>query len=238
VEHIKLEILRSCKLFDELGDASLDPIARTSQFQNYPKRSSIFSADDEADGLRIILDGDARVFLTDPDGRELTLAIMSEGESFGEIALLDGMARSANVAAMDNVQCLFLPNHAMQQAMATDLVLMQCLVRSLCKLMRSNMDAISSFAFNGLAARLAELILELSHKYAEVNDGRAIFTRRFSQTDLGALLGVSREAINKRFKALQYDGLVEMDNNRIIIRDIERLKQRFSSEGRIREEIF
>ncbi len=237
MEYKKEEIVRSCKLFAELGDASLASLVTSSRFQKFKKGEVVFSADDKADGLRIILDGTARVCLTDPDGRELTLAIMGEGENFGEIALLDGKARSADVVALDNLKCLFLPNEAMKSAMKNDIELMQCLVQSLCSLMRHNMSTISSFAFNGLAFRLAHLIYQLSQKHADVVDGRAAFSRRFSQTDLGSLLGVSREAINKRFKALQYDGLVDLENNVIVVPDLDALKERVLQEEGLIEKI-
>ena len=219
-----LAIIRTCQLFDGASDECLKPLVSASSIKSYEKGVVVFSANDEADGLRIILKGSVRVSLGDSEGRELTLALMSEGECFGEIALLDGQPRTANVVAAEHLECLFLPGDVVQKAIENDPKLTQALVLSLCKRMRRNMETIGSFAFVGLGARLAQLLIELSESHAEVRGGKAQFTRRFSQAELASLLGVTREAVNKRFKALQYDQLVDLKNSYIVIPNIGELK--------------
>lgn len=225
-----MQILRRCNLFEDLDDKNLEPLAEASRYETFEKGESIFAANDNADGLRVILAGAVRVWLADADGKELTLSFMSEGEGFGEIALLDGRPRTANATAADSVHCLFLPKKAVEHAMDNDPVLTRKLIGSLCKLMRRNLDTISSFAFIGLPARLIQLILDLSKEHARTDGDCVTFTRRFSQSDLANLLGVTREAINKRLKALQFDGLIEFQDNRLVIPDLPSLQERLSTE--------
>jgi len=213
----KDEILRSCYLFAEAEASSLDPLVAASSFQSYQHKTEIFAAQDEADGLRIVLSGQVRVWLADRDGREFTLRFMQPGDTFGEIAMLDGLPRTATASAVENTTCLFLPSEAMVQAMETDIALARCLIHSLCELMRRNLGTISSFAFVGLYERLVHLLHELAHDHATFQDGGAVFARKFSQTELALLLGVSREAVNKRFKVMVNDGLVQVKRGYITI---------------------
>lgn len=222
----KEQVLRSCFLFSELSAESLAPIVEAARIETFRRGAQIFAADDQADGLRIVLSGQVRIWMADPDGRELTLSFLGEGDPFGEIALLDGMARTAHATAVEATECLFLHQAAMEKALENDPSLARELILSMCELMRRNLETISSFAFVGLDARLAQVLYALAFDHADMANGAARFTRKFSQTDLGQLLGVTREAVNKRFKVLESDGLVVMNAGHMEIPDMQALGER------------
>jgi CRP-like cAMP-binding protein len=73
---------------------------------SYPARATIFSQGDASDGLYLVMKGMALVFKTDEQGNERTVAIVTEGQSFGELGLLVGTARNATVAAGLDVKLL------------------------------------------------------------------------------------------------------------------------------------
>lgn len=222
----KIEIIRDCYLFAGVDPKCLEPLARASSIRRYESGRVIFQRDDEADGLRVILSGEVRIWIADSQGREFTLAFMGEGDPFGEIALLDGLKRTANAASIETTDCLFLPTRAVEIALARDALFARQLVYSLCETIRINLATINSFAFVGLDARLAGKLHELALDHAEIEGGAARFSRQFSQTDLAQLLGVSREAVNKQFRALKHDGLVLQDSGRLTITDLGALAAR------------
>ncbi len=219
-EHI--ETLRQCYLFAELTEDSLAPLAAATSVQSYHRKHPIFAAQDEADGLRIVLLGQVRIWLADEEGHELTLSFMGAGDAFGEIALLDGLPRSANATAQEPTECLFSPAVALENALSTYPRLARHLIHSICEIMRRNLGTISSFAFVGLDARLARLLHELALDHASL-DGPAA---AFSQTDLALLLGVTREAVNKRLKILERDGLVRVKGGLMVLPDLAALAAR------------
>ena len=92
--------------------------------------------------------------------------------------------------------------------------------------MRRNLGTISGFAFEGLDARLAQMIYNLAFDHAELDGEKARFQRKFSQTDLAQLLGVTREAVNKRFKALEAEGLVLVEGGFMVVQDMQALAER------------
>lgn len=219
-------VLRSCFLFADTSADSLKPIVDASRIETHRRGAQIFAADDPADGLRIILSGQVRIWMADADGRELTLSFLGEGDPFGEIALLDGMPRTAHASAVEVTECLFLHSSAMETALEDDPGLARELILSMCELMRRNLETISSFAFVGLDARLAQVLYALAFDHAEIDGGVAKFTRKFSQTDLAQLLGVTREAVNKRFKVLEGDGLVVVNSGHMELPDMQALGER------------
>lgn len=104
------------------------------------------------------------------------------------------------------------------------------LIYSLCELNRRNLETISSFAFSNLDIRLSKLLCELAVDHANIDGNRAVFSRKFSQTDLALLLGVTREAVNKRFKSLEQEGLVEVDKSVLVLPNFQELSARSVSD--------
>lgn len=222
----KLDIMRSCYLFTDADEDSLRPLVQASYTKSHQRGTDVFSLNDEADGLRIIISGRVRIWIADQDGKQLTLAFMQPGDTFGEIALLDGLQRTANATAVEDTVCFFLPAAKLNDALARDLTLARSLIYGLCELMRQNLGTISSFAFVGLDARVAQLLQDLALDCATISGGEAVFTRHFSQTDLALLLGVSREAVNKRLKALEREGLIQFRGAALVVPDLAALAGR------------
>jgi CRP-like cAMP-binding protein len=225
------EAVGRCYLFAEAEPRSLDALASACRPMRHPGGQSLFAAGDEADGLRIVLDGAVRIWISDAEGRELTLALMEEGDAFGEIALLDGLPRTASAVTLGETACLFLPARAFDDALSRDPGLARHLIRTLCELLRQNLDAVSALAFMGLGGRLAQKLHELALTYGDFDGTGARLGRRFSQTDLAHMLGVTREAVNKRFKALAHDGLVRQEAGRMVIPDMAALAARAQAEA-------
>jgi CRP-like cAMP-binding protein/rhodanese-related sulfurtransferase len=102
----KLNILMKCEIFRDLPKDALDAIARATQYQVAPQHTIISREGDPAERLYIISSGRVRIFRRSEEGREIDLAIQGPGEVFGEMALLTGEPRSADVEALDEVHLM------------------------------------------------------------------------------------------------------------------------------------
>jgi len=231
IDDERAAILRRCHLFAALAPDSLAPLARASSIRVTERGAGIFAAGDAVDGLRVVVSGQVRLWIADREGRELTLIFAEPGDPFGEIALLDGLPRSAAATATETTRCLFLPARAVEAALAADPAFARHLILSLCDVLRRNADTISGFAFSGLDARLARRLYDLAHDHAEITGQSARFIRHFSQTDLAQLLGVTREAVNKKLRALEHDGLVLRTGASLILPDLPALAARAEIES-------
>ena len=221
-----LETIRRCHLFSGADATSHAALAQASRKVRLRRGGTLFVQGDEPDGLYMVLSGLIRIWISDAEGRELTLALLEPGEVFGEIALLDGLPRSANATAIEASECLLTPAAAFSEVLGQDHQLAIHLIELLCEMLRRNNEAIGAFAFLGLDGRLAQKLLELAMAHAVQEDGAARFTRRFSQTDLAQMLGVSREAVNKRLSIFAHDGLVVQSDGVFEIPDLSALSAR------------
>ena len=229
------EQVRGCYLFAGASDHTLAILAQASRQAVNAKGNAIFMAGDEADGVHVVLSGLVRIWIADAEGRELTLALVEPGETFGEIAMLDGLPRSANATALEKTECLITPTSALDAALEADALLARHLIQLLCELLRRNTEAMGAFAFLGLDGRLAQKLHDLALSHAVIEGQRASFQRRFSQTDIANMLGVTREAVNKRLSALAHDGLITQTDGAITIPDLAGLAARAQSAAGLAE---
>ncbi|EAV41842.1 cAMP-binding protein - catabolite gene activator and regulatory subunit of cAMP-dependent protein kinase [Roseibium aggregatum IAM 12614] len=227
------DVIRECYLFSNIDEGSLDLLTRLSTIARYEAESAIFAAGDEPDGLRVIITGSIRIWISDAEGRELTLALLEPGDPFGEISVLDKLPRTANASALANSECLFLPKDAMEIALDKSPQFAHHLIQLLCEILRRNTEAMGAFAFLGLDGRLAQKLLDLALSYADLKDDGAKFKRKFSQNELAHMLGVTREALNKRLNALAHDGLITLTNGLISIPNLEALATRARAAERL-----
>src|SRR5688572_32496046 len=95
-------VLRHNYLFRGLSDATLDGLAALAGKRTYYKGSVIFSQGDQGDALFGVASGRVRISASASGGREVFLNIMEPGDTFGEIAVMDGLPRTANAIAIDD----------------------------------------------------------------------------------------------------------------------------------------
>ena len=227
--------IRKCHLFTGADEASVAALARASRFVRFRSRQVLFMAGDPPDGLYVLQSGLVRIWIADEDGRELTIALMEPGDPFGEIALLDGLPRTANATALEATECLVTPPSALDAALDGNLALARHLIDLLCEQLRRNTQEMGAFAFLALDSRLAKKLHDLAVAHGEIDGGAARFTRKFSQSDLAQMLGVTREAVNKRLSAFAHDGLILRDGGETTVPDLAALAARArAGEGIVR----
>ena len=110
-----------------------------------------------------------RVSAVSGDGREVTLRIMEAGTFLGEIALLDGRERSADVTAMTDSLLLVVERAAFLPFLSARPGLMLRLMELLCDRLRRSTAALEDVALSSLSSRLARLLLELAAQHERVN---------------------------------------------------------------------
>lgn len=121
---------------------------------------------------------------------------------------------------------MFLPKSVVDDTLEQDPAFGRHVIQLLCEILRRNTDVLGGFAFQGLDARLARVIFDLATAHGVVEADELCLTRKFSQTDLGQMLGVTREAINKRLMSLVHDGLLRLVDWHIVVPDLDGLRER------------
>lgn len=101
--------LESCKLFSALSAQELDQLRGVTRELAFPAGRQIFSEGDAGDGIYIVKSGAVRIFATVGDKSRHPISLISPGESFGEMAVVDNQPRSAAAIAEEDSAVFFIP---------------------------------------------------------------------------------------------------------------------------------
>jgi CRP-like cAMP-binding protein len=214
-------ILRQVPLFAELSDEELGSLGTALRRRRFARGEVIFLAGDPGDALYVIESGRVKIVLSSPDGKEVVLALLGPTEFFGDLALLDGEPRSADaITAEDTTTALLSRTDFLRFVEARPSVASR-LLAILSRRLRRNAQIIQDASFAGVAARLARVLVELA---TPSGDGRLVIRQRLTQGDLAAMVGASRESVNKTLRAWEQEGLVERQPDQaLVLRDPQRL---------------
>jgi CRP-like cAMP-binding protein len=208
--------LRRVPLLEALGREHLEEIARLGRRGEFGAGQIIFQQGDRGEALFIIASGLVRVFTLGDDGSEATIALLSEGESLGELALIDGGLRSASAMALEATSTVTITRDDfrdwLERTPAASLALLETLSA---RVRRTNQD-LTDLVLLDLSERLARRLLAL----ADAANGESI---RMTQAELGVRLGVTREAVNKQLRALERTGALTLGRGSITVRDVDAL---------------
>lgn len=218
-----LELLRRVPLFSELSETELGRIADVAIPRSYPKGVRVFHEGDRSDACYIVRSGDLRVTREHPDGRAITLATLGAGDIFGELAMLDGEARSASVEALSECELLALPAGDVRRLLSEAPDTTVKLVIALTRRLREANERLARQSFQTVPSRVAGVLLQLISDESPL-EGRDGVTIRMTQADLAQLAGTSRESVSRFLATLERAGVVRVGRGRVTVLEPRRLR--------------
>jgi CRP-like cAMP-binding protein len=218
------EVLRAVPLFAVLGEDGLTAAARAGLTRTYGAGQIICHQGDPGDRLYVVLHGLVKVVFTSERGNEIVLRTLGDAEVFGELALLDGSPRSASVVAVESTQVFMLLRDRLLELMRQHPRLADEFLRMLGQLVRRLTEQAGDLVFLDLPGRLAKLLLQLAGQRGTA--GRPVLDRGLTQSDLAAMIGASRPAVNRALQSLASRGYLTVHGQAIKLRDLEGLRRR------------
>jgi CRP/FNR family transcriptional regulator len=216
-------LLQRVPLFSQLSGEDLDEISRVAVPRSYPKGVRVFHEGDHSDACYIVRSGDLRVTREHPDGRAIALATLGPGDIFGELAMLDGEARSASVEALTECQLLALPAADVRRLLRGSSEITVKLVFALTRRLREANERIARQSFQTVPSRVAGVLSQLTAEEAPLQ-GREGVTIRMTQADLAQLAGTSRESVSRFLAVLERAGVVHVGRGRVTVLEPRRLR--------------
>ncbi len=200
--------------FDEFSRHWADRSGRFAHEKSLPKGSLLFSQGDESDGLFIIKDGRAKVYISDDSGKEMVIAILGPGEVVGEIASLDGEVRTASVAALEPSTVLHIAQSDFKAFLAENHELAFEIIQVLTRRIRSYAASVSNLAFKNVYERIVTVLEQNS---GEHEDGTRVVKGAFTHQDFADMVGSSREMVSRVFSELTKGEYISTDHRVITI---------------------
>jgi CRP/FNR family transcriptional regulator, cyclic AMP receptor protein len=220
-----VETLRKTDLFSALDDDALDALAAAGRPRTFRRGQYVFYQDDPGDTLLVVCAGMVKVIFSSERGEETVLVTLGEGEIVGEIALLDGAARSASVVAVEPTTGLLLTRTIVLEVMGRHPAVLDAMLRRLGTLVRRLTEQAGDLVFLDLGARLAKLLLRLAADQETTADGVVLQTG-LSQSDFAAMVGASRPAVNRTLRSFVVRGLISINGQVIVLHDLAGLRKR------------
>lgn len=186
----------------------------------------IFHQGDPGDALHVVASGSVKIVLPSPEGDEAIIATLRPGDFFGELALLDGAPHSATAAAVEATETLSLPRAVFLEMLGEQPALRDALLKGLAVELRRLTGHVEELHFLDLAGRLAMRLVRLGEE-GEPGPGRErSLDWPYTQSDLAAMIGGTRQSVNRLLSDLVDEGLIRIERDRLIIPDLDELARR------------
>ena len=217
------QVLRRSRLFARLADSEIDAILAHASIARHAEGEHIFAKGDPGNSMMAVLKGRISITAPSPDGRQVVLTVMRDGDVFGEIALLDGKERTADATALTACELMIVPRRSVLSLLERRPDLCIGLLIVLCERLRRTNEQVEDLAFLDLEARIAKLLVRLADEDGNGESRAKPVGVKISQRALGELVGGSRESVNKHLQDLKRSGIIEIAKGAIVIRDFDSL---------------
>src|SRR2546428_1992270 len=184
---------RKFALFAGLDDRELASIANVAKTRRYAKDDVIFHADETGDVFCLIKEGQVKVTMISPEGKEIILSMLGPGEFFGEMALLDDAPRSATVVATEPIELVTIYRNDFLQILQENFSITRKVFAELSKRLRNASNRIESLATMDVYGRLARFFLDPAAGNGKSLDNGYVAVTRPTHQSIANMIGTPRE---------------------------------------------
>lgn len=197
-------------------EGAVDQLLNDAQVVSVDQGHFVFHTGDHCKAFLVLLDGDVRVQLISPGGREVTLYRIGPGGSciLTTSCLLSRENYPAEAIAETNVRALAISTPSFQATLENSSWFRKFVFEAFSSRLTSVIQKIEDLAFTSIDARLAAALLTLDSKGIE----------EVTHQDIAVELGTAREVVSRHLKRLELDGLVQLGRGRVSVADRVRLQ--------------
>lgn len=209
----------SIDMFAGLAQEFLEPVLKQSKIQKLERGDVLFSEDDTASDLFIVLSGRVAIANKSFDGRESVIALMETGDLFGEMPLFRPDGRSADARALEDSSVVVIPYEPVKTLYIEHPEMLWKVVDMLADRLKVMDTALADSMFLDVTGRTAKRLLELAREYDE-------FEIPITQEELAGMVGASRERVNKSISSFIKLGWLAQKGNKYVIIDRKQMEIR------------
>jgi len=222
------DFLKYVPIFSELSDSTLEQISKLGMKKKFLKDSIILFEHETGSALFVIVSGKVKVSRVSEDGKEVILTILGDSDFFGEMAILDGLTRSANVTAMEDSELFIIQRKDFLELLQIHPEVSIALLLELTQRLRAADMKIKSLSLKDAEGKVATVILQLADDLGKIKQGTVEIEKLPFQQDLANMAGTSRETISRTLHSFAKKGLVELDGSKLRILNYEKFKEQYS----------
>ncbi|MBZ2209312.1 Crp/Fnr family transcriptional regulator [Massilia soli] len=212
--------LRKIPLLAELSDEEIARVTPELRFRQYAKREVVLHKGGRGDGLLFLLSGQLQVVDITEDGRAIGLRMLSPGDFFGEIALINNSTRSASVVATSSVLVAFLPAQTAMHLFSHSPSVANQMLRHLAQKIQRDSEFRALLSINNTAKRIYTYLVLMQRNQGDQGGepgGQQVLENLPTHQDIANMINTSRETVTRALLTLVQQGIVQKDAHRLII---------------------
>jgi CRP/FNR family transcriptional regulator, cyclic AMP receptor protein len=210
----KLAVLRKHPIFCDLDAEAFDQLCRYAKHTTLKRGATIFSKGDPGNSLIAVISGTVKISVSSAGGRSAILNLIGPGETFGEVAVLDGQPRTADATANTNCEIFVIDRREFLPFVRSHPALAMKFIELLCTRIRWTSDQVEQVILQNLPGRLAGALIRLTEKHKLAPKGRTI---AITQQEISEMVGMTRESINKQLRVWATRNWVRLEHGAIVV---------------------
>ena len=224
------QFLADMALFKALTPTQLTQINQDIMIRHFEQGEIIFREGDPGEVLYMVKSGQVRIFINGLDGSETSVILFGRaGDIFGELAVIDGLPRSATAVAISPTTLYMIERQTFSQYMRQIPQLSFNFMYELTRKVRYNTRQMDSLTSLPVPQRLARKLMELAQNYGRVKEAGVYIDMTLTQSQLASLIGATRESTNKGLREFRERDWILVENGHITILDPEALRAQITA---------
>ena len=216
------------KLYHHLDDETIDYLHRVGTVRQYDRDEVIFLETEPAYRFYLILEGSVKISRLNRDGNEVVIAVLTSGNFFGDMALLDGFPRSADAVAEEKLKILAIRDDDFYNLLENSPRIAIELLKELAHRIRNSGSQIKGLSLLNPRGKVASALLRWAQDQG-VRKGKTMEIKSVPiQEEMASYVGLSRETYNRILRNLEDEGFIAKQKMRtIIIKNFPEFKKIF-----------
>ncbi len=215
-------MLQAIGIFAGVPPDELEKLAKNVRWKRYREDQQIISHLDNSTDVFLVIEGTVRVFIYSASGKEITFRDFAAGQSFGELAAIDGLPRSATVTSLTDSLIASMSAELFREILRIYPGVAATLVKELAGIVRAMTQRVFEFSALAVGNRVHTELLRLARDHM-IDDNTALIRPAPTHAEIASRISTHREAVTRELSQLSHDGLVERQPGALFVRDVERL---------------
>lgn len=212
-----IETLKKCEIFSGLTGKELSGISALFEERRIKKDEYIFMEEDPSGWFYILSSGRVKIVKHSQSGKDIILEIISPGDVFGGVAVLDKKPFPASAQAMEPVSVVRISRRNLFDLMEEHPVLKLAIVKSFSDRLRNAHETLKNIATERVERRIASLLLKLSEKVGIDDKGYKKLDFPLTRQEIAEMVGTTVETCIRTMSKYQKEGRVKSSGGRIFV---------------------
>ena len=214
--------MRRLNLFDQMNEAEIEQISKELRMRHCGSHQTIFEG--APDRVYLLKAGRVRLYHLSPDGEEVTTDVLEPGHLFGLSALFGSSSEDLNAEALEDSYVCEAGAQDFMGILARHPLMMAKVMMAMARQMFRLERTIESLAREPVDSRVARLLLELVGSGQQLAEG--LLLPAMTREDMAKICITTRESVSRTLSSWSEAGIVELRGRRILVPDLDRLRER------------